>query len=276
MLAEIGRKIIPRNMRTFLRAPDKAFLYMAHCISFSVSRKGRHYQARPEWGFLNHPVSYQAFMTSNGAPEFQAELDEFIRYAQPGMVLYDIGSHYGFYTFAALHYGGPEARVVALDPSPAAGRIFNANLRLNHAESRVIFIPAAVGTSQKLPMLTLGAYGEYMLMAASDSRPDSTFVDCITLESLAGTTGLLPTHVKIDVEGYEDQVIESGERFLEKHRPIILLELHSEIMKQSGKDPVRLLDRLQKMGYRFARQNRALDPKVILTEGLSRFVCVPI
>ncbi len=274
MFAAAVRKYIPRNIRNFFRAPAKALKYFFSSLHYALLHRGLYYRARPDWGFWNHPVSYQAFRANHEVPEWRDEMDEFVRFACPDMVLYDIGAHFGFYTLAALHYGGARARVVAVDPSTEAGKIFMENMKLNNAGSRVLFIQKAAGSSAEVRMLPLGAFGEYMMMTV-EGRDDAAVVKGVTLDSLVESAGLRPTHVKIDVEGYERQVIEGGVSTLKKHRPIIFLELHVEILRKKGENPEEILLLLDRMGYCFTRKNLRLERQDILGSFLSRFVCVP-
>ena len=69
-----------------------------------------------------HPVSLSALVGHTDSEETRLEMDGFIRRCTPGMVLVDVGDHYGMFTLTALHYGGASARVVAVDPSPVCTR----------------------------------------------------------------------------------------------------------------------------------------------------------
>ena len=58
-----------------------------------------------------------------------------------------------------------------------------------------------------------------------------------------------PTHIKIDVEGYEAAVVRGAKRTLTRWAPLLFLELHNEMIRSEGGDPSCVLDDLAEMGY---------------------------
>src|SRR6478735_8893321 len=62
-------------------------------------------------------------------------------------------------------------------------------------------------------------------------------------------TGLVPTHIKMDIEGFEDEAIAGGLDCLRKYRPILFLELHGRFLRARGIDPAQVLRRLRDSGY---------------------------
>ena len=60
----------------------------------------------------------------------------------------------------------------------------------------------------------------------------------------------LPTIIKIDVEGYEFEVLQGLRETIKKSRPIIFLELHLAHFKNSGPDRERVLDFLKNLDYK--------------------------
>ena len=77
----------------------------------------------------------------------------------------------------------------------------------------------------------------------------------ISLDELARQVGRSPTHVKIDVEGFEGAVLEGGREVLSGHpAPLLFLELHNQILRDRGEDPKAVLTLLERQGY------KVLDP----------------
>jgi len=71
----------------------------------------------------------------------------------------------------------------------------------------------------------------------------------ITLQDAATEIGLIPTVIKMDIEGAEYDVIMSSLSFLEKTKPLILLEFHENIMKRAGLRPENIIQSLRAIGY---------------------------
>jgi FkbM family methyltransferase len=228
---------------------------------------------RPDWTFSCHPNSTSFFRDYLETPELSDELDGFIEHAAEGMTLLDIGSHYGLFTLAALHYGGPDAQVVAVDPSRGVKRIFEANLQLAGVKNRVCFIEAAMGAQEGfLNMLSTDAAGEEMFIP-SQKRSDSISIPMVTISKVVEGMSRSPAHLKIDVEGYEEEVIKGGLPFIAEKRPIIFLELHGEMMRASGKSPLAVLRMLTGLGYQLQEGGRKIDAEDAASKDLYRLIC---
>ncbi len=86
------------------------------------------------------------------------------------MRLVDAGAPWGFFTLAALHFGGETSGVLAIEPSAAARRRLTASLAMNGAPSRVLVAPAALGAVEDTqPCLTTDARVFDQLVPASGS-----------------------------------------------------------------------------------------------------------
>jgi FkbM family methyltransferase len=270
---ELVRFILPRFIRNILRAP-KLTLEFWRLSLISLFGRNSTCHVRDTWEPKCHPVSLTAFQAHSKVEEFRQELDSFVQYSTPGMVLLDIGCHYGVFTLAALHYGGSKSRVIAVDPSKVSQRIFQKNLKLAGISERVDFIDAAVGSKTgTLSMLSTGAAGHHM-MVSSNSRSDVSKITLHTITSIIEMAGQKPTHIKIDVEGYEDEVIAGGKDYLEQLKPIIFLELHTKMMRDAGKSPEKLLTTLSDIGYVFERYHMPITISKILDMDICRLVCI--
>ena len=71
------------------------------------------------------------------------ELDECIGACEPGMVLFDIGAHFGAFSLAAIRYGGAGVRVFAVEPSPFAVRLLWVQARVSGPSDGVTLLNAA-------------------------------------------------------------------------------------------------------------------------------------
>ncbi len=271
---KILRFFVPRGLRNFLRAPVKSVRCGTQGLLYGFFKKGRMCSILPDWTVSCHPSAYQDFRLHGQVPELKAELDAFISRARSGMILLDIGSHYGFFTLAALHFGGPSARVIAVDPSPEVREIFLANLDLNGVRNRVHFVEAAAGSSAVIPMLSTGSFGEHMFIADS-GHSDAVPVKGVTIPSIIEESSMEPTHLKIDVEGHESRVIQGGEKYLTKYRPVIFLELHCKLIRKAGENPEDTVNLLREIGYEFEHNGRRVLEEEIYKEDIFRFVCVP-
>jgi len=232
---------------------------------------------RDDWEIVCHPAAVEAFAFERDQPELRAELDGFAVLCRSGMTLFDIGAHFGLFTLAALEWGGDGATVVAVDPSAPALEVFDENMRLAGAGTRVARHCAAIGAEPgEMSLLTGGAGGWHMMVTPDAPRQDAVTVPLLTLDGLAERSGLTPTHVKIDVEGQEDAVLRGGEQLLRRAAPLVFLELHGGILRKSGRDPLAVLARLQSYGYRGLEiGGRPVTPADAAQLDVARIVCRP-
>lgn len=270
----LTRYVVPRPLRNLLRSPIKTGRWLRQEGAFVL---GRHcaISIRQDWIVRCHPASDRSFALFATDPEFIGELDGFIAHCTPGMVLFDIGANFGFFCLATLKYGGLSSRVVAVDPSAVSNRILQANVRLAEGAGRVRIIRAAIGDQDgTLSMLTTGASGDHYLIATNAVRPDIRYVRQYKLSTLAELAGLEPTHLKIDVESFEAEIICGAMEFLSRSRPIIFLELHNDMLWKRGWDSGRVLECLAKCGYRrFERHGKIVERDDLRRLPIVRMVC---
>ena len=276
-LRRLGRALVPRAARNVLRRPGAALRALAQ---FARAGLGSYdsYAVRPDWMVICHPASTAAFRAQNDHPDSRAELDGFIRLCRPGMVLLDAGSHFGIFVLAAVRYGGPEARVLAVDPSDECAGIFRTNLRLSNAAAQVDVIRAAVGDHDgQIEMLTTGAAGDYFMVTAESPRPDAVARPQITLETLARRSARPVTHLKIDVEGHEAVIVSANRAWLQAARPLLFLELHSKLIRARGQDPRAVLGMLGECGYgRLEHHGRPITAEVAAALPVTRLIAFPV
>lgn len=240
---------MPRTASLWMRHPVQSARWLWHARSSRAGVTAR-LRMRDDWEVVCHPAAVHAFAFERDAPELRAELEAFVAACTDGMVLFDVGAHYGLFTLAALRYGGPASRVVALDPSDAAATVFDENVRLAGGTPRVARHQAAAGASEgETSLLESGAGAWHMMVAPGEARADAVAVPVLTVDGLARDSGLVPTHLKIDVEGQEDAVLRGAEGVLRSARPIVFLELHGAIIRRAGGSPAAVLERLRDAGY---------------------------
>ena len=271
------RSFIPRRVRNWLRTPANSVKWIWDEIKFlfGITQK---LQIREGWFLTCHPAAYRcAYHFQVDDPEQVAEFNGFIRNSSEGMILFDIGAHFGLFSLAALHYGGPQARAIAVDPSAVAVRFLKIQAGLNNSSDRLRIVEASVAAATgQQDMVAVGvlASGFYVAPSPEHSGGEVIRTNSITLDSLADEVNLLPTHIKIDVEGSEAAVLRGAERLLTRQpAPTLFLELHNEMVSRGGGNPSDALTLLRNFGYEtFSVDGNAIDDEAILEKSLIRIV----
>jgi FkbM family methyltransferase len=215
------------------------------CFSVGATKK---LALLPDWSLICHPRVYKTLLHSQVVdPEQSEEFRNFVRYCNASMHLFDIGASYGVFSFAAAHFGGT---AVAVEPSPMATRLIKLQSHLNGFDKNVRIVQACAGdTEGEVEMLSSGVFSDgYFRIAPGRSSRELTKTRAVTIDNLVGEFGP-PTHIKIDVEGYEGAVIRGAKRTLTGLAPLLFLELHNEMIRSDGGDPARVLDDLADMKY---------------------------
>jgi FkbM family methyltransferase len=135
-----------------------------------------------------------------------------------GDVILECGSHHGCSTILLSKWVGETGKVVAFEPSPQSFRILEKNITLNGL-TNVIARRECTGAAD----------GSLCFDVASDAVGVSGKGVDVPVVRLDDYADLKPTFLKIDVEGFEMQVLEGAKGILATH-PKIALELHAEFL----------------------------------------------
>ena len=222
--------------------------YVLHRLAYTFEGASAE-EIRPGWSLRCHPASREHFTMFNSDPAQRTELDLFIHYCRPGMQFIDVGAHYGLFALAAHRFGESGTRIVCVEASPKAARILRANLDANDVRNVSVRNVAMGAIDGSLEMLSTGPAGSDYFVSVPAGRSDTVTVRQLTMSTVLSETGLLPTHVKMDVEGFEDDVIAGALSALKKHHPILFLELHGSYLRARWRDPALVISRLRECGY---------------------------
>jgi FkbM family methyltransferase len=149
---------------------------------------------------------------------------------RPGDVCLDIGAHIGYFTLLASRLVGPGGHVYAFEPSPATYEALLANLRRNDAANVTAF-PFAAGDAPGQALLHEGPGTNTGRSTLRDTQPNAApfttpgvTVDVRTPVSCVPEDDLRRIRVvKIDVEGYEVEVLSGLVPIFELGEPLAVL-----------------------------------------------------
>jgi FkbM family methyltransferase len=123
-----------------------------------------------------------------------------------GGTFVDVGANIGAYTLVASEI--PSANVVSIEPHPHAYKLLCNNVRLN-SRSQVTCLNVAASNHEGVVTLTDGPeLATNRVLPGARASENSVQVRSRTLDSICEQTGIVPTIVKIDVEGHEPWVLE--------------------------------------------------------------------
>ena len=133
----------------------------------------------------------------------------FLHLLRPDDLFLDVGANIGSYTVLAA--GGAGARCIAVEPVPATYRRLMANVRVNQLESKVDSHCVALGAERsKLRFSTDLDTMNHVVDEHYGGAHEQ--VEVLPLDELM--RGRVPVAVKIDVEGFEREVLRGARRLL--------------------------------------------------------------
>jgi FkbM family methyltransferase len=169
------------------------------------------------------------------------------RLHRPGAIL-DVGAHDGLLTLPLARL--PGARVIAFEPLPAAYARLRAAVLAEYAAipPHLELRPEALGAvpgrlTLSVPVLA-GAPQEQWASIAKDYSSFGSVgaerheVPVVTVDSLALSD---LRHVKVDAEGYEEEVLEGARETLARCRPVLSLEIEERHRPGATRDVPALL-----------------------------------
>jgi FkbM family methyltransferase len=222
------------------------WIWDSFCFSVGSTKK---LALLPGWDLICHPRVYKTLLHSQVVdPEQGEEFRNFVKSCDRSMCLFDIGASFGAFSFAAAHFGGT---AIAVEPSPIATRFIELQSHLNGFDKNIRIVEACAGDAVgEVEMLSSGVFSDgYFRIASRRSSRELTKAKAVTIDHLSDQFGP-PTHIKIDVEGYEAAVIRGARRTLTDLAPMVFLELHNEIIRADGGDPASVLDALAETKYK--------------------------
>jgi FkbM family methyltransferase len=163
----------------------------------------------------------------------------------------EVGASFGLYALAFAGRVGAAGHVTAFEPDPQSASALEANVRVNGWQDRITVIRAAVGQSSGQVRFAAARGMESRIEIRPDARNNVITVPMVTLDS--ALPGRRLDVIKIDVEGFEQQVIQGARTILTeaRRRPrAILVEVHPFAWADTGTTSASFLGLLDELGFK--------------------------
>jgi len=199
--------------------------------------------------------------------QFEFEEQSFVKYyLKKGGIFVDIGSNIGLFSLIASKIVGKNGRVYSFEPTPETFIRFKQNIKLNNIRN---ICPYNLAVSNKSGMRDFlvshdgyDAWNSFGKPSAGEEI-EKIKVNTITFDEFMNQNNIGKIDlIKIDVEGWELNVLNGGQNYFNKsNSAAILIEFGDINLQNAGFKSKDLYDLLLKFGYymyRYDYHNRLL------------------
>lgn len=174
------------------------------------------------------------FISANYEPEVWNWLKQ---YTVPGSIILDVGAQFGLYSMLAYRHIGQEGRIFAFEPSPDTAAVLHRHLVNNNMTDRVEIVQAAVGPQEGEVTFYMAGTHPCNTLAPTTVDPvklTPVTVKAVTVDGFCRQRQLTPTLLKIDVEGWELQVLRGATEAIQNPALTICVEMHPYAWESAG------------------------------------------
>ena len=167
-----------------------------------------------------------------------------------GDVVLDIGANIGYYALLEARLVGPTGRVYAMEPVSSNYNLLKKNIELNDLHNIQTFRIAA-GDENKESEIYVATKGN---ISSFIYKPEAVFVakekvHVTTVDDFVAEHRIDPRLVRMDVEGYEKEIIQGMQKTLLRH-PLLFIEVHPHLMSQE--ELAQMFRTIEESGYKKA------------------------
>lgn len=179
-------------------------------------------------------------------------------HVKPGMTVLDVGANIGSHTLHLARLVGSAGRVHAFEPTAFGYAKLQRNLSLNPELASRVTAHQCFLTGEAANDLPQNVYASWPLAARRDVHPkllgqpkSTNGARANTLDRIMIENGDPAIHVvKLDVDGFERDVLSGAAAILSRHKPTLVMELSPYILEERGCPVDELISFLQSHGYR--------------------------
>jgi FkbM family methyltransferase len=168
-----------------------------------------------------------------GLNDFE-DMSFLVHYLRDSDIFIDVGANVGAYTVLAS--AAAHAQTYAFEPSPAAIHSLRSNVEINRIADRVRIEPYAAGRASGSVSLSTGGASAMHHIELAKSSPSSSPVEMRVEMRTIDSYKLSPAIMKIDVEGYEAEVLAGATETAERPELVAIITENSDDTTRYGKE----------------------------------------
>lgn len=261
LLEQLERHIQRNNgnrLQRTLRAP--LLLLTSKALEKYCQKTGSTYmlQANLFWGeHMNvvFPEIVSCFLYRYGF--FEPDLTRIVIHSvNPGDVVFDIGTHFGYYSLLASHLVGTHGQVHSFEPTRQTHEVVRSNI----SDKGNVKLTNAAAWSETTELkfkdygMTMSAFNSLYEAKLEDAiaqrlQPTEYTVSAISINEYVAANKVKPSFIKIDAENAEHDILLGMKHTLNDIRPLVTLEV-GDVKAGNYKDSASAVRLLIQHGYR--------------------------
>lgn len=167
-----------------------------------------------------------------------------------GDTIVDVGAYIGVLTIMMAKKIGNTGKVIAFEPNPQSLVLLKKNIKLNEVSGQVEVCGIAISDANKPLMLTNEGAVSYITSSTTINNDDFFAIKSKSLDEIFHNRKI--DIVKIDVEGYEANVLSGAKNLLKRKEDcprFIFIECHPYMWKEFGMSGKTIETQLYESGY---------------------------
>jgi len=172
--------------------------------------------------------------------------DMIIKELRKDDIVVDCGANIGYFSLFMAELVGKNGKVIAFEPEPSNFKLLKHNIKVNNYEN---IIPMPFAVSDKLGSTNLKLESTVAHYLTEEKTKDSIQVDAITLDSYFENYQKKIRLVKMDVEGYESEIINGMRNMIKNNDLRLVVEFSNYTQMHTNHKPVKLLELIDELGF---------------------------
>ena len=228
-------------------------------LTFIVSKDQTVIRNKIKWNLnLNEGIDLSIYLFGTSEKKISNLKKIFTNTDQPLTIL-DIGANIGSVSLVIANMFN-NSKIFAIEPTNYAFNKLLNNIKLNQQLANRIYPRQLFITNNKKPLSVWSSWN-FDKIDKKHNKHLGTLKEVksnsyIKLDEFLENENLIKVDfIKLDVDGYEIDVLKSGEKFLKKNKPIIFMEIAPYLYPEFGYSCYSLISLLKEMNYNFFDEN---------------------
>jgi FkbM family methyltransferase len=172
------------------------------------------------------------------------------RLIQPGMTVFDLGAHVGYYSRFFSRLVGAKGRVYAFEASPENQAVLRRNLG-SPRYANVEVVPSAISDHEgTMKLFVSPGHSNHSLIQGFTHAEDVLEISTVSVDRFAAQRGIRAIDfVKMDIEGAESMALNGMRETIRKFPQLVLLvECNPLALRSAGSTPAEFVQLIEKIG----------------------------